>query len=174
MSGENGDVTIRLAESAANYAAFGRLCRSYLDWSRDRYRDMPWFVEEVFGYQSLDAELQILPEKYGPPKGRTMVAVLDGEIVGAGAWRRLSDTTCELKRLYVADGAKGHGLGRRLTETLMASARAEGFTLMQLDTGHLLKEAIALYETMGFRHIPPYQTYPDRLMPYLVFMEKAL
>ncbi|MDZ4321962.1 MAG: hypothetical protein U1A07_24550, partial [Phenylobacterium sp.] len=58
---------IRLADSGADYEGFGGVCRLYVDWCRERYRDMPWFVEEVFGYQSLDDELKVLALKYGQP-----------------------------------------------------------------------------------------------------------
>lgn len=166
--------TIRLAESAEDYAAFGAICRDYVDWCRGRYREIPWLVEEVFGYQSLDAELLMLAEKYGPPKGRTMIVERDGEVLAGGAYRRFSDTDCELKRLYVSDRAQGLGLGRKLTEALMASARADGFAVMKLDTGKLMNEAIALYGAMGFVEVEPYQQYPDKLTPYLMFMERRL
>lgn len=53
---------------------------------------MPWFVEEVFGCQSLDEELKVPPVKYGPPNGRTMVVSLGDRIVAGGAWRRMSGT----------------------------------------------------------------------------------
>lgn len=52
--------------------------------------------------------------------------------------------------------------------------KADSFTLMQLDTGNLLTEAIAMYESMGFRHCPAYHAYPEKLTPYLVFMETEL
>ena len=45
---------------------------------------------------------------------------------------------------------------------------------MRLDTANRLVEAIAMYEAIGFRRRSPYQNYPDRLMPYLVFMEMPL
>jgi hypothetical protein len=56
----------------------------------------------------------------------------------------------------------------------MAQAREDGFSVMQLDTGDRLKEAIALYGGLGFEIVPPYQTYPDRLMPHLIFMQRPL
>jgi ribosomal protein S18 acetylase RimI-like enzyme len=174
MERSEGGPHVRLAESATDYEGFGELCRAYFGWCRARYRDMPWFVDEVFGQQSFDEELKVLAEKYGPPAGRTMIAVTDGRAVAAGAYRRLADGVCELKRLYVSDEARGLGLGRRLTEALAAAARADGYTLMRLDTAHLLTEAIAMYESMGFARIAPYQAYPDRLTPYLVFMERPL
>jgi putative acetyltransferase len=165
---------IRQCQSAADYDAFAGLCRAYFAWCRARYSEMPWFVDEVFGQQSFDDELKVLPDKYGPPEGRTLLALRDGQAVAAGAYHRLADGVCELKRLYVSDQARGLGLGRRLTDALAASARADGFTLMRLDTAHLLTEAIAMYESMGFARIAPYQDYPTHLMPYLVFMERPL
>jgi GNAT superfamily N-acetyltransferase len=165
---------LKWAETPADFDAFGHLCRAYIDWCRARYQTLPWFIEEVFGHQSLDAELKVLDAKYGTPLGRTLLAVMDGAVVAGGAYRRLSDTICELKRLYVGDRARGHGLGRRLTEGLMAAARDDGYSLMQLDTADRLTEAIALYQSMGFIQIDPYQTYPEHLMPHLIFMEKGL
>ena len=57
---------------------------------------------------------------------------------------------------------------------LIATAKADGFHLMRLDTGNLLKEAIAMYQSIGFRECPAYHDYPAKLMPYLVFMEMPL
>jgi len=128
----------------------------------------------VFGHQSLDDELQVLHLKYGPPNGRTLLGLIDGEVVAAGAYRRLSATDCELKRLYVRDAAKGQGVGRRLSEALFAAARDEGYSVMKLDTARLMVEAQTLYAALGFEPIAPYLTYPAHLLPHLVFMEKRL
>jgi GNAT superfamily N-acetyltransferase len=165
---------IEEARSAADFAGFGEVCRSYVGWCRARYREMPWFVEQVFGYQALDEELKILAAKYGRPNGRTMIARIDGEIVAGGAYKTLSGDVCELKRLFVGENARGLGLGRRLLDALIAAACADGFTAMRLDTGHLMHEAIAMYKAAGFEAIAPYLTYPERLMPYLIFMERRL
>ena len=167
-------LTIKTASMQDDYTAFADLCRAYVGWCRQRYESLPWFVEEVFGYQSLDEELKGLDIKYGPPNGRTMLAELDGQVVAGGAYRRLSDGICELKRLYVSDSAQGHGVGRSLSEALMTEAKADGYVMMRLDTGHLLAEAIAMYEKLGFVRCAPYHDYPAKFMPYLVFMEKTL
>jgi GNAT superfamily N-acetyltransferase len=174
MNASGNEPTVSPAESPEDFEAFGNVCRAYVDWCRERYRDMPWFVEEVFGYQALEDELKGLAQKYGQPAGRTMLVRGDDGVVAGGAYRRLSDTVCELKRLYVANGAKGSGLGRKLSDALISAAIADGYAAMQLDTGNRLTEAISMYESMGFKHISPYQEYPARLMPYLVFMEKPL
>jgi len=95
-------------------------------------------------------------------------------VCGAGAYRRLEDGSCEMKRLFVPAAFKGLGLGRRLARALIDAARAEGYGLMRLDTGNLLSEAIALYRSLGFRDCAPHRSYPAQLLPYLVFLELPL
>ena len=120
------------------------------------------------------SELQALPISYGPPEGRTLLAKIDGDAVGCIAYRRLSDSICEMKRLYVRTGGQGLGIGRRLSLALIDAARQDGFELMRLDTASLLTEAIALYKSLGFRECPPYNEYPDEFRPYIVFMDLPL
>ena len=165
---------IYTATTDSDYAAFATLVTEYVEWSRTRYAADVWFVEKVFGHQSLDSELQTLATEYGPPHGKTLLASRDGVIVGAGAYRKLADGSCEMKRLYVGEQFHGHGTGRKLCEALIATARDDGFQLMRLDTGNLLTEAIALYQSVGFRACAPHREYPAELMPYLVFMELPL
>lgn len=167
-------LTIRPAVTADDYRAFGVLCRDYVAWARRRYASLPGLMEEVFGHQSFDDEQRELPLKYGPPKGRTLLAELDEAVVAGGAWHRLEDGVCELKRIYVSEAARGHGLGRRLTEALMDDARAAGFTVARLDTANLLHEAIALYHSLGFTERSPYLDYPERFLPHLTFMEREI
>lgn len=172
--GVSDETTLVTAESPQDFEAFAGICRQYSAWCRERYRDMPRFVEEVFGHQAMEDELGQLAQKYGRPAGRTLLLKGPRGIVGGGAYRRLSDTDCELKRLYVTDEAKGSGLGRKLSDALIAASVADGYTTMKLDTGNRMTEAIAMYESMGFERIQPYHDYPERLMPYLVFMSRSM
>ncbi len=165
---------IRMASSDVDYAAFGELITQYVNWLRIRYQDDNWFITEVFGHQSLDTELGDLHHAYGAPQGMTLLAVRDGKICGAGAYRRLSDGSCEMKRLFVPDQFHGMGIGRLLCQHIISAARAKGFASMKLDTARRLTEAIALYKRHGFRECAPYHVYPEKLMPYLIFMELDL
>ncbi|MEP7207419.1 MAG: GNAT family N-acetyltransferase [Casimicrobiaceae bacterium] len=168
------DETIRPAASPADFDAFAGLIAEYVEWCRTRYRDHPRVVDQVFGYQSLAAELETLASAYGPPNGRTLLVLHDGQVCAAGAYRRLSGGSCEMKRLFVRNDFKGMGIGRRLCTALVEAARNERFERMRLDTGDLFTEAIAMYESLGFRRCAPYRHYPAALMPYLVFMEMPL
>jgi GNAT superfamily N-acetyltransferase len=162
------------ATSASDYQAFAELLADYVAWCRIRYAHDEWFVDRVFAHQDLDREIRELPVIYGPPQGNTLLARRDGVICGAGAYRRLEDGSCEMKRLFVPAAFKGWGLGRRLAQALIDAARAEGYALMRLDTGTLFSEAIALYRSMGFRDCAPHRPYPSQLLPYLVFLELPL
>ncbi|HEY4066145.1 MAG TPA: GNAT family N-acetyltransferase [Burkholderiaceae bacterium] len=166
---------IRPASSPSDFAAFASLVTEYVAWFRTRYHDDADFVDGIFGHQSLDAELQALPRAYAAPNGRALLAVReDGQVAGAGAYRRLPDGACEMKRLFVPARFGGHGTGRRLCNTLIASARDDGYALMRLDTGRRLLEAISMYESLGFTRCPPYHEYPAALMREIVFMELSL
>jgi len=165
---------IREASSAQDYAAFSQLIGEYVSWLRSRYEQDNWFITEVLDKQSLSSELENLPTMYGSPNGRVFLAVYDNEVRGCGAYRRLADGTCEMKRVFVPMRFQGAGLGRRICSVLIASARADGFPLMRLDTGNLMKEATTMYQSFGFKECSPYYEYPEKLMPYFVFMELPL
>jgi ribosomal protein S18 acetylase RimI-like enzyme len=162
------------AKTPSDYEAFAVLVSEYVNWCRTRYQHDAAFVEQVFGYQNLEQELRELAAAYGPPNGQTLLVRSDDQISGGGAFRRLPDGSCEMKRLYVAERFQGRGIGRRLAEALIDAARADGFKLMRLDTGKLLTEAIAMYRKLGFRDCAPHLEYPQKILPYLVFMELPL
>jgi GNAT superfamily N-acetyltransferase len=74
---------------------------------------------------------------------------------------RKTDTgVCEMKRLFVKPGYRGKGVGRVLAEKTIREAKKLGYKKMRLDTMDWLKEAVRLYESLGFQQIPPYYHNP--------------
>ena len=167
-------ISIIQATTAADYQAFAALVREYVQWCRKRYQDDVWFVDQAFGHQSLEREVLGLADAYGAANGKAFLAHVDGQMAGIIAHHRLADGSCEMKRMFVSERFQGHGVGRKLCEAVIASARADGFTLMRLDTTKLFVEAIGLYKSFGFRECPPHLEYPENLKPYILFMELPL
>jgi GNAT superfamily N-acetyltransferase len=95
---------------------------------------------------------------FDPPGGRFLVADLDGEPVGCAGWRRHGNDA-ELKRMFTLDAARGRGVARRMLTAIEESARAAGCARVILETGDRQPEAVALYESAGYRRIPDFGYY---------------
>jgi putative acetyltransferase len=65
----------------------------------------------------------------------------------------------ELKRMYVRPRVRGRGFGKLMLDHLADYARQQGISLLRLETGIHQREAIGLYERMGFQRIPPFPPY---------------
>jgi ribosomal protein S18 acetylase RimI-like enzyme len=78
----------------------------------------------------------------------------------------------EIKRMYVRPPFRGRGFARMILNHLAAYAQANGIHLLRLETGIHQREAIALYESMGFYRIPPFGNYRED--PVSLCYEKPL
>lgn len=115
-------------------------------------------------FQGFEAELASLPGEYAVPAGQLLLALVDDEVAGCGAFRPLPDVdfanACEMKRLYVRPAFRRFGLGRLLAQRLLDDARRAGYSVMLLDTLDDMESARELYATLGFADIPPYYYNP--------------
>ena len=111
-------------------------------------------------FQGFDQELAELPGDYAAPAGRLLLAADGATAVGCVALRRISDDVCEMKRLYVRPGFQGRKHGLSLVQAILHEARAIGYRRMRLDTLPSMKQAVALYRSLGFKEIPPYRNNP--------------
>ncbi len=156
-AGPQQAVTIDAAEGAADMAVVHGLFVEYADW-----------LDFDLCFQGFDRELATLPGAYAPPEGGLWLARVGGAPAGVVGLRPLDPGICELKRLWVRSTFRGRDLGRRLTETAIAAARAAGYRTMRLDTiGGLMREARALYESLGFREAAPYYRNPHPGADYM-------
>jgi len=95
-----------------------------------------------------------------PPAGVLLVASLHDEPVGCGALKYHGAMPAEVKRMWVAPAARGLGLGRRLLAELEAHAAARDVRVVRLETNHALTEAIALYQSAGYREVTAFNDEP--------------
>ncbi len=109
------------------------------------------------------ASLPVGDDAFTPPSGACVLASVDGQAMGCGSVTTLSPGVGWLKRMWVADAARGLGIGRRLLAALEAEARALGLTTLRLDTNRALQEAIGLYRSVGFREVAAFndERYAD-------------
>jgi putative acetyltransferase len=122
-------------------------------------------------FQNFDKELANLAGDYTPPDGRLLLATYEKKIAGCVALRKITDSICEMKRLYVRPGFQGKGIGKELAIAIIEEARKIGYTYMRLDTVPSMREAMALYRSLGFKEIAPYRHNP---IDGTIFMELTL
>ncbi len=86
----------------------------------------------------------------------------DGVPASCGGIKLFGTDYGEVKRMYVRPQFRGAGFAKLILNRLADHARAHGVSLLRLETGIHQKEAIGLYEGLGFRRIPPFGAYkPD-------------
>jgi putative acetyltransferase len=100
------------------------------------------------------------PDDYRPPSGAFVLAWDDGQAVGCGAVRAGPvPGSGEVKRMYVAPGARGRRVAERILAALEAAARDLGYERLLLETGTGQPEALRLYERLGWLPVPAFGHY---------------
>ena len=108
------------------------------------------------------------------PGGRIFLAFQDDEAVGCCALLAMGAGEFEVAKMAVTGKSQRGGIGRRLLEKAIEGARAAGARRLYLETNRKLEPAIRLYESLGFRHIPPERVAPSPYARSNVSMEMAL
>ncbi len=136
------------------------------DVARELFREYAETLETDICLAGFEKELAALAQMYGPPQGGLLLALSnDHEPVGCAGIRRFDPARAELKRVYVRPAARGHGLGRALTQSAMEIAKSLGYTHMVLDTLDPMVPAQALYRSLGFKERNAYRPGDDTADP---------
>lgn len=146
------DISIGLAQTPSDIAAIKQLCIDYSNW-----------LPVDLGFQDFNQELHDFPKGFVC----LILAKQAGKPVGAVALKSHSKTTCEMKRLFIKPQAQGKGIGRLLSERIMHEAKGLGYSEMILDSLKRLKPAVALYQSLGFTEIEPYNFNPEDDVIYM-------
>lgn len=105
------------------------------------------------------------PEHYRRPHGAFFIVDLDGGVMGCGAVRTVTLPdgwrAAELKRMWLAPGLRGRGVGRDLLHRLHVTARELGHDRAVLDSRRELEPALRLYGAAGYEEVPPFNDNPD-------------
>jgi len=167
------------------------MCTSAESWSEGELRDGTVVTLRALPYDDplaqylVEAVQQEYVQRYGgrdeavvepgeflPPQGLFLVAEVDGEPAGCGAWRAMPGGGAEIKRVYVEPAFRRRGVARLVVAALEGSAAAAGHPEVVLNSGREQPEALALYADLGYRPVPGYGVYA--CAPGAVFLGKRL
>jgi ribosomal protein S18 acetylase RimI-like enzyme len=135
------------------------------------FREYASTLDFDLSFQHFDDEMKTFPIQYSPPSGCLLLAYEDETVAGCVGLRMLDEGICEMKRLYVRPEFRGKGIGRALVLNVIDRGRKLGYGRMRLDTVPSMHEAIALYESFGFKQIPQYRDNP---VPGALYFELQL
>jgi GNAT superfamily N-acetyltransferase len=130
--------------------------REFLPGDEAAFRQLneEWIVR-YFALEKKDVEALSNPrESILDRGGRILFALRGGTPVGCCALVPMRAGEFEVAKMAVTEAAQGLGIGRRLLEATVETARAAGAARLFLETNHVLGPAIRLYEAVGFRHLP--------------------
>jgi L-amino acid N-acyltransferase YncA len=119
-------------------------------------------VEAIYaeGIATREATFETDPPDYGTfhashHEGHRLVATENGRVVGWVALAPTSPRACYAgvaeSSVYIAEGARGRGIGRALMEAVIESARAGGIWTIQAGMFPENSASLALHEGLGFR-----------------------
>jgi GNAT superfamily N-acetyltransferase len=134
--------------------------------------------EWITRYFRIEArEKQVLADPKGTildVGGKIFFAIAGDRCVGCCALRRLSDREYEVAKMAVTPAFQGMGVGRKLLLAVLEAGRKLEARRLYLETNHILTPAIRLYESVGFKHIPPLRITPSDYARADVYMELFL
>jgi putative acetyltransferase len=144
------------------------------DGSAFRTLNEEW-ISRYFVLEPKDIETLSDPENTILRKGgRVFLADFAGETVGCVALIPMGDGVYELSKMAVSPEMRGRGVGRAVLEYAIGQARALGALKLFLGSNSVLKNAVHLYESVGFRHVPAEKLPPMHYARADVFMEMGL
>src|ERR1700758_5056818 len=111
------------------------------------------------------------PENILRRGGQIVMALAGEERIGCCALIFVKPGVFEVAKMAVSERYRGHGIGRRLLEYTIAQAKLLGAHTLELASNSKLANAVHLYESLGFRHLPPEQVEPSPYARANVFME---
>lgn len=107
------------------------------------------------GYGVADPTLDDMYSVYDQQGAAYWVVEYQSEIVGGGGFAPLAGepNVCELQKMYFLPQTRGHGLAKRIVALSLQLAKQFGYQQCYLETTECLREAVGLYEKLGFEHL---------------------
>jgi putative acetyltransferase len=131
-----------------------------------------WIIRYFGSLEPPDVATLTQPQgKILDPGGRIFFATQGDQLIGCCALLAIAPGEFEVAKMTVRESSRRGGIGRQLLQTTIAEARAMGASRLYLETNRMLVNAIRLYESVGFRHLPPERVVPSAYTRANVYME---
>ncbi|MGE5110952.1 MAG: GNAT family N-acetyltransferase [Acidobacteriaceae bacterium] len=108
------------------------------------------------------------------PGGHIFIAIVGETPIGCCALKAMEPGEFEVAKMAVRERYRGFGIGRQVLEYTIEHARLLGARRLYLETNNTLRNAIHLYESVGFQHLPPERVHGSLYVRANVFMEMSL
>lgn len=105
------------------------------------------------------------------PSIHFFAARIGKDLCGTGALK-INSGYGEVKSMFVAEDARGKGVADAILRQIEDQARADGLTVIKLETGNVLHAAHRLYRRFGFEDCGVFGDYAEANSS--LFMEKKL
>ena len=100
-----------------------------------------------------DSSLDCMYETYDKKKAAYFVVEEDGKIIGGAGVAQLDNykgNVCELQKMYFLPVARGRGLGTKMIDLCLNTAKTLGYDKCYLETMTYMDAAQKLYKQYGF------------------------
>jgi ribosomal protein S18 acetylase RimI-like enzyme len=161
------------AESQMHYQHVRELLAEHIAWDTTQVSQLGLDGQEAPNFYYASGE-EALPGVHAPPEGRLFLATHAGQPAGCGAFHRMTQEACEMKRPCMRPEFRRMQIGRQLTESLIVAAKEAGYLVMRLETVTFMDKAIAMYSSFGFKTCQPYYVIPESFRAITVFMQLNL
>lgn len=169
------NVSIRLAQDAADFETARALCRDWLDWHWRNYpSDWPNGEDHPMNPEKFHLILKDLPRIHQRPRGGILISHVDGQALGCVMYHEAEPGVAEFKRMFVSEDGRGHGLGQRMLAQMFEQMIADGYQKVVFSSATFLSHARAMYERAGFTGSPHPEGFPDDWRDRVYFMERQL
>ncbi len=113
---------------------------------------LPWLLEYDL-LEPVDLEMLADPERFLAGGGRVLLARCGEEIAGMVMLELQGEGQCEALKFGVKEAYRCRGIGHALMEAAIRAARDAGQRVMVITSNHKLKDALRIYEDLGFQYV---------------------
>ena len=138
------------------------------------------WITAFFRLEAKDEEMFADPERVVLNKGgHIFLAERQSDegglaVIGCCALLPMGSAEFEVSKMAVSPSLRGGGVGRAVLRHAIDFARARGVRRLYIETNHILSNAIHLYESLGFEHLPAHRVVPSPYARADIFMELLL